>query len=524
LSPTETVSITISGLPAGATLSAGTHNPDGSYTLTQAQLTGLTITSPDPGNTTLHVTATVTDSSSGTTATTSANVGLNVLNVADAPGLTLPALPLAGLEDASIALPIALAPLSPTETVSITISGLPAGATLSAGTHNPDGSYTLTQAQLTGLTITSPDPGNTTLHVTATVTDSSSGTTATTSANVGLNVLNVADAPGLTLPALPLAGLEDASIALPIALAPLSPTETVSVTISGLPAGATLSAGTHNPDGSYTLTQAQLTGLTITSPDPGNTTLHVTATVTDSSSGTTATTSANVGLNVLNVADAPGLTLPALPLAGLEDASIALPIALAPLSPTETVSITISGLPAGATLSAGTHNPDGSYTLTQAQLTGLTITSPDPGNTTLHVTATVTDSSSGTTATTSANVGLNVLNVADAPGLTLPALPLAGLEDASIALPIALAPLSPTETVSITISGLPAGATLSAGTHNPDGSYTLTQAQLTGLTITSPDPGNTTLHVTATVTDSSSGTTATTSANVGLNVLNVADA
>ncbi|WP_160000813.1 hypothetical protein, partial [Roseomonas sp. 18066] len=79
-----TVSITISGLPAGATLSAGTHNPDGSYTLTQAQLTGLTITSPDPGNTTLHVTATVTDSSSGTTATTSANVGLNVLNVADA--------------------------------------------------------------------------------------------------------------------------------------------------------------------------------------------------------------------------------------------------------------------------------------------------------------------------------------------------------------------------------------------------------------------------------------------------------
>ncbi|WP_160000773.1 hypothetical protein, partial [Roseomonas sp. 18066] len=285
-------------LPAGATLSAGTHNPDGSYTLTQAQLTGLTITSPDPGNTTLHVTATVTDSSSGTTATTSANVGLNVLNVADAPGLTLPALPLAGLEDVSIALPIALAPLSPTETVSVTISGLPAGATLSAGTHNPDGSYTLTQAQLTGLTITSPDPGNTTLHVTATVTDSSSGTTATTSANVGLNVLNVADAPGLTLPALPLAGLEDASIALPIALAPLSPTETVSITISGLPAGATLSAGTHNPDGSYTLTQAQLTGLTITSPDPGNTTLHVTATVTDSSSGTTATTSANVGLNV----------------------------------------------------------------------------------------------------------------------------------------------------------------------------------------------------------------------------------
>ncbi|WP_368667259.1 beta strand repeat-containing protein, partial [Roseomonas sp. 18066] len=524
LSPTETVSITISGLPAGATLSAGTHNPDGSYTLTQAQLTGLTITSPDPGNTTLHVTATVTDSSSGTTATTSANVGLNVLNVADAPGLTLPALPLAGLEDASIALPIALAPLSPTETVSITISGLPAGATLSAGTHNPDGSYTLTPAQLTGLTITSPDPGNTTLHVTATVTDSSSGTTATTSANVGLNVLNVADAPGLTLPAVPVVGLEDHSIAVPITLASIGASETVSITISGLPAGATLSAGTHNPDGSYTLTQAQLTGLTVNAPDPGNTTLHVTATVTDTSSNTTATTSANLALQVLNVADAPSVTLPALPLAGLEDTAILLPVAIGALSPTESVSVTISGLPAGATLSAGTHNPDGSYTLTQGQLVGLTLNAPDPGNATLHVTATVTDSASGTTASTSANLGLSVLNLADAPSLTLPALPVTGLEDLPIVLPVSIGALGTSETVSVTISGLPVGATLSAGTLNPDGSYTLNQGQLAGLTLTAANPGSSTLHVTATVTDSGSHTTASTTAHVALNVLNVADA
>ncbi|WP_165694315.1 hypothetical protein, partial [Teichococcus deserti] len=150
-------------------------------------------------------------------------------------------------------------------------------------------------------------------------TDSSSNTTATTSANVALNVLNVADAPALTLPTLPLAGLEDTSIALPVAIGTLSPTESVSVTISGLPTGATLSAGTHNADGSYTLTQGQLVGLTLNAPDPGNATLHVTATITDSSSGTTASTSANLGLTVLNLADAPNLTLPALPITGLED-------------------------------------------------------------------------------------------------------------------------------------------------------------------------------------------------------------
>lgn len=46
----ETLSIVVSGLPAGALLSAGTHNPDGSWTLVPAQLTGLTLTLPAGSN------------------------------------------------------------------------------------------------------------------------------------------------------------------------------------------------------------------------------------------------------------------------------------------------------------------------------------------------------------------------------------------------------------------------------------------------------------------------------------------
>ena len=44
----ETLSITISGVPAGAVLSAGTETPEGSgiYTLTVAELENLTITPP----------------------------------------------------------------------------------------------------------------------------------------------------------------------------------------------------------------------------------------------------------------------------------------------------------------------------------------------------------------------------------------------------------------------------------------------------------------------------------------------
>ena len=42
----DSSSIVISGVPDGATLSAGTDNGDGTYTVTADQLEGLTITPP----------------------------------------------------------------------------------------------------------------------------------------------------------------------------------------------------------------------------------------------------------------------------------------------------------------------------------------------------------------------------------------------------------------------------------------------------------------------------------------------
>lgn len=56
-----------------------------------------------------------------------------------------------------------------------------------------------------------------------------------------------------------------------------------SVTISGVPAGAALSAGTDNGDGSWTLSSAQMSGLSICAPDAAGFSLHVVATATDGS-------------------------------------------------------------------------------------------------------------------------------------------------------------------------------------------------------------------------------------------------
>ena len=67
------------------------------------------------------------------------------------------------------------------------------------------------------------------------------------------------------------------------------------VVVSGMPAGATLSAGTDNGDGTWTLSSSQVAGLTISSSDQGAFTLGVTATATGGS-GATATSTLAVSL------------------------------------------------------------------------------------------------------------------------------------------------------------------------------------------------------------------------------------
>ena len=166
--------------------------------------------------------------------------------VASAPNLNT-ATPATGNEDKPIALNIsaAVTDLDGSESItSITISGVPAGAVLSAGTNNGNGTWTLTPAQLTGLTITPPanSDADFTLTVTATATESASGATATSSSILSVVVNAVADAPTVTVTNV--TGNEDTAISLNIATALTDSSESITnVTISGVPVGATLPAG-----------------------------------------------------------------------------------------------------------------------------------------------------------------------------------------------------------------------------------------------------------------------------------------
>ena len=533
LDGSESIStILISGVPLGAVLSAGTDNGNGTWTLTPAQLVNLTITPPKDSDAdfTLTVTATATEISTGATATNSINLSVVVNPVADTPVMVFGA-PASGNEDTAILLNFGAVVSDVTETISeIIIAGVPAGAVLSAGTDNGNGTWTLTQAQLNGLTITPPPNSDADIALVVRVTSSEGGTAASTVAGFVVDVKSVADAPTVTVT--PSTGLEDNSISLNIAVA-LNDTdgsETITgITVAGVPAGATLSAGTDNGDGTWSLTPQQLTGLTITPPDDSDAdlTLTVTAMSGEAVGGAGASAFKTLAVTVTGVADAPRVDVDDVTGSEGEPIELDLAVALEDVDGSEQIdTILISGVPAGALLSAGTDNGDGTWTLTPAQLVGLQIT-PPPGSDedfTLTVTAVAAEGAGGTAATI-ATFEVNVSGVAGGPQVV--ASSIGGEEDSAIPLNIdvQLADLDGSESITdITVSGVPVGAALSAGTDNGDGTWTLSVAQLEGLTITPPANSSDDMELTVSATSSETdGDSATTIATLGVVVTGVAD-
>ncbi|WP_231856723.1 S-layer family protein, partial [Thalassospira sp. MCCC 1A02491] len=512
----ETLTVTISGVPDGATLSTGTDNGDGTWTLNPDQLEGLTITPAEDfsGSFDLGVTATSTDGED--VATTTGSITVDVAGVADAP--TLDVADASGNEDSAIALDIDAGLTDSSEVLTVTISGVPDGATLSAGTDNGDGTWTLNPDQLEGLTITPAEDfsGSFDLDVTATSVDGED--VATTTGSITVDVAGVADAP--TLDVADASGSEDSAIALDIDAGLTDSSEVLNITISGVPDGATLSAGTDNGDGTWTLNPDQLEGLTITPAEDfsGSFDLGVTATSTDGED--VATTTGSITVDVAGVADAP--TLDVADASGNEDSAIALDIDAGLTDSSEVLTVTISGVPDGATLSAGTDNGDGTWTLNADQLEGLTITPAEDfsGSFDLGVTAQSADGED--VATTTGSITVDVAGVADAP--TLDVTDASGSEDSAIALDIDAGLTDSSEVLSVTISGVPDGATLSAGTDNGDGTWTLSPDQLEGLTITPAEDfsGSFDLGVTATSADGEDVTTTT--GSITVDVAGVADA
>ena len=173
---------------------------------------------------------------------------VDVAGVAD--GATLDVSNASGSEDSAIALSIDTELLDGSESLSITISGVPDGAILSAGTDNGDGTWSLTPEQLEGLTITPADDFSGEINLTVLVSTTDGDDTAVVMEELTVDVGGTADAP--TLDVADASGNEDSAIALDIDAGLTDSSEVLTVTISGVPDGATLSAGTDNGDGTWT--------------------------------------------------------------------------------------------------------------------------------------------------------------------------------------------------------------------------------------------------------------------------------
>ena len=184
----------------------------------------------------------------GDTATATLSIDVSEEQDTTASDPTLNATDAAGFEDNAIALDIAagLGDMDGSETLSITIAGVPAGAELSAGTLVSEGVWSVSPDDLAGLTITPPDDSNEdfSLTVTATSTEANGGDTSTTTATINVGVTGVADAPTLSV------SLGTPEITIPEG----EPVETTinvdNVTDGGL--GFSVTGRSINPDGSLT--------------------------------------------------------------------------------------------------------------------------------------------------------------------------------------------------------------------------------------------------------------------------------
>ncbi|AEP08454.1 T1SS-143 repeat domain-containing protein [Micavibrio aeruginosavorus] len=532
---------TISGVDPGFTLSAGTNLGGGVWQLTPAQLAGLTITPPNSNfNGTLNLTATVhtVDTPNDVENDTGDNTNSDSapLSVTWTPVINPPSILANGgvdnaqvKEDGTVDVPLTAAlGTNPAvgEYMVVTVTGIPSSWGFSApvGTYNAGtGTWTYTvpaNSNLsTTLTFTPPaesDVDLSGLNASVVAYDPAAGIqTAPVNDGFGIVVDAVADKPDIT------ANGGTAAEGTPIALTlngmlgsdNFDGSESIShYTISGVDPGFTLSAGTNLGGGIWQLTPAQLAGLTITPPNSNfNGTLNLTATVhtvdtpTDGEFATGDNTNSDSA--PLTVTWTPGINPPTILVnGGIDDAwvkedgsvNVALVANLGANADTdEYLVVTVTGIDASWGFSApvGTYNAaTGTWTYTvpagQNLSTVMTFTPPankDIDMTGLVATAVSKDASSGQTSTP-ANDGFNVRTdaVIDEPNLS--ASNASGSDNTPIALNIAtsVGDTDGSEVIThLTITGVPSGATLSAGTYNAaTDTWTLTPAQLAGLTMT----------------------------------------
>ncbi|MGB0682587.1 MAG: Ig-like domain-containing protein [Magnetovibrionaceae bacterium] len=362
-------------------------------------------------------------------------------------------------EDNSVALDISIDVSSPLqELASVTIDGIPAGAELSAGTQNADGTWTVDADDLGDLKVYPEGDSDLdfNLDVTANIEDFATGETVTVSDEGHIEIDAVADQPmGVSAEAdvnvVTVDGEAtqvDVTVTVDATFADYSDGSENHYVLVELPEGFTPPEGVEILDGSsveglpaQNFIRVEVPADVIEAGD-GAVSVPVTLTASPDIVGTDdfnfqvfaeaqeqnfdeADQSDNRafagGEAQADVPEIEGVEITPEDAVGLEDTAIPLNIDVTPLDTdgSEVTSITIDGVPDGAELSAGSENADGTWTLEIDDLEGLTITPPDDSDVDfqLTVTAQTEETATGETTETSVNVNVEVIADADVPDL-----------------------------------------------------------------------------------------------------------
>jgi probable HAF family extracellular repeat protein len=165
---------------------------------------------------------------------------------------------------------------------------------------------------LDGLAITPTSADGAQLALNATATESNGHATVTSATQIlHVDVNPVADKPSFTVTAAAPSINEGGTVALTITPPfETDPDATNTVTVSGL-AGATLNHGTRHADGSVSLQQSDLAGLTLQAPDSDLASITLQVMAQASEGGTTASSTQSITIPVIPAAETPTLSIAA---------------------------------------------------------------------------------------------------------------------------------------------------------------------------------------------------------------------
>jgi hypothetical protein len=422
--------VTISQIPVGDTLTDGSgHSFTASVGNTSVSLAGWTLSS-------LKI-ATVNDVDFTLTATTTSGQTAQETVVVNPLAPKLAPVAATGVEGSPIALNLGAGANNlvgdSNSLATLTISAIPVGATLSDGVHSftaatGNTSVSVLGWSLSSLTITPVKAANFSLNVSATQRDAQGQLSTATTATEAITVNPLAP----TLAPVAATGVEGSPIALNLGAKLNSfsgeTNSWASLVVSAIPVGATLSDGHGHSftaaagSTSTNIAAWTLTSLTITPANAADFTLSFAASEKDAQGNlsTTATASQTVIVNPL----AP--TLAPVAATGVAGSPIALNLGAGVnnlAGDSNSLALTISAIPVGATLSDGVHSftaatGNTSVSVLGWSLSSLTITPPTAGNFSLSVSATQMDAQGQLSTTTTATEAITV-SVPPPPSLTL---------------------------------------------------------------------------------------------------------